>query len=165
MAALSRKIALTEIELDELLSSCSIMRIASHGPGARINLTPMWFAWQGHAIYTWCRGQKLTNMRRNPDVTVLVDRGDQFNDLQGVMIHGNATVLEDAAAEDADAGLTAVRAGMGAKYSARREGARGSPQTNTAAASATRRWVRIDPVATVSWDNTKLARVRGEAPS
>jgi nitroimidazol reductase NimA-like FMN-containing flavoprotein (pyridoxamine 5'-phosphate oxidase superfamily) len=164
MAALSRKIALTEAELDDLLTSCSVMRIASHGPGTRINLTPMWFSWQSGAIYTWCRGQKLTNMRRDPSVTVLVDRGEQFNELQGVMIHGVATVLEDAAAEDADDGLLAVRGGSD-KYSRRRAGARGDPQTRTAASSSTRRWVRIDPVATVSWDNTKLARVRGESTS
>ena len=159
MAAIPRAIALTDDELDELLTSCSIMRIASHGPGARINLTPMWFAWQSGAIYVWCRGQKLANMRRDPRVTVLVDRGDQFSELQGVMIDGTATVLEDGTAEDADAGLAVVRSGIGGKYAGRSEGARGDAQTRTATGSS-RRWVRIDPITMVSWDNRKLDRVR-----
>lgn len=161
MSPIPREIALTDAEVDELLTSCSIMRIASHGPGERINLTPMWFAWQNGAIYSWCRGQKLLNMRRDPRVTVLVDRGEQFAELQGVMIEGTATVLEDAAAEDDDDGLTAVRGGMGGKYAGRREGSRGDAATRTATGSS-RRWVRIDPITRVSWDNTKLDRVRAE---
>jgi hypothetical protein len=91
---------------------------------------------------------------------VLVDRGDQFAELQGVMIDGTATVLESADAEAADAGLAVVRAGMGGKYDGRREGARGGAETRTAAGS-TRRWVRIDPITMVSWDNRKLDRFRG----
>ena len=159
MSAIPREIALTDAEVGELLTACSIMRIASHGPGARINLTPMWFAWEAGAIYVWCRGQKLANMRRDSRVTVLVDRGEQFADLQGVMIDGTATVLEDADAEDGDAGLAVVRGGIGGKYAGQREGARGTAETRTAAESS-RRWVRIDPISIVSWDNTKLDRAR-----
>lgn len=160
MAVIPREIALTDAEVDELLTGCSIMRIASHGPGERINLTPMWFSFQNGAIYSWCRGQKLANMRRDSRVTILVDRGEQFTDLQGVMIDGRATVLEDTAAEDADAGLASVRGGMAGKYAGQRQGARGEAETRTATGSS-RRWVRIDPITVVSWDNTKLDRVRG----
>jgi len=161
VAAIPREIALTDTEVDELLGACSIMRIASHGPGARINLTPMWFAWEAGAIYVWCRGQKLANMRRDPRVTVLIDVGEHFAELQGVMIDGTATVLEDAAAEEGDPGLTVVRGGMGGKYAGRRASVDSGAVTRTAT-GRTRRWVRIEPTRMVSWDNTKLDRVRGE---
>ena len=88
--ALPRELALTDAQLDELLTSQWNMRIASIGPGARINLTPMWFGWAGGRIYFYGRGQKVVNLRRNPECTVLVDRNEKFPELQAVMLQGRA---------------------------------------------------------------------------
>ena len=51
--------------LDELMSTSWIIRIATKGPGARINLTPLWFVWVEGLVYVFCRGQKLANLRRD----------------------------------------------------------------------------------------------------
>ncbi len=90
-----RDLALTPDQLDELMLSSWNMRIATIGPGTRINLTPLWFGWAGGCIYTYCRGQKVENLRRNPVATILVDRNERFPELQGAMFQGMATVLED----------------------------------------------------------------------
>jgi nitroimidazol reductase NimA-like FMN-containing flavoprotein (pyridoxamine 5'-phosphate oxidase superfamily) len=162
MAGLSRELSLTPEELDELMTSSWNMRIATSGPGDRINLTPLWFGWGGHKIYFYARGQKIVNLRRNAQCTVLVDRNERFPELQGVMFQGTAVVLEDEAAEDADPHLEEVRWQMGTKYA----GGHGEPAPepgakvrNPARARGSKwRWVVVTPSHTVSWDNHKIGR-------
>ena len=97
--ALPKEIALSEAELDELMTSTWNLRVASIGPGTRINLTPLWFGWAGGKVFFYCRGQKVVNLRRDPTASVLVDRNERFPELVGAMFQGRAEVLEDAAAE------------------------------------------------------------------
>src|SRR5205085_2666505 len=101
------ELSLSATELDALMTSSWNLQIATLGPGSRINLTPLWFGWAGGRVYCYCRGQKVANLRRNPTATVLVDRNERFPELQGAMLQGQTTVLEDASAEAADAGLAA----------------------------------------------------------
>jgi nitroimidazol reductase NimA-like FMN-containing flavoprotein (pyridoxamine 5'-phosphate oxidase superfamily) len=156
--ALSRDLALTDDERDEILSSEWNMRISTVSPSGRINSTPLWFAWHDGQIWAYCRGQKVKNMRRDPRATVLVDRNERFPELQGIMIQGDVTILEDAAAEDAEAGMAEVRRIMGRKYHGGHGEADGEePVLNTASARGSSwRWVKIAPTRTITWDNTKL---------
>lgn len=154
---ISRELSLSAEELDELMLSSWNMRIATIGPGTRINLTPLWFGWAGGNIYAYCRGQKVANLRRNPVTTILVDRNERFADLQGAMFQGRATVLEDAAAEAADPHLEAARLQMGAKYAGGHGEASAAPRRNDATARGRNwRWVRFEPAKLVTWDNQKI---------
>lgn len=150
------ELALTPEQLDELMTSSWNMRIATIGPGTRINLTPLWFGWGGGKIYTYCRGQKVVNLRRNPVATILVDRNERFPELQGAMFQGRAQVLEDAEAEAADPHLEEVRWQMGTKYA----GGHGEPAERRRNESTARgrhwRWVVFTPEKTVTWDNFKI---------
>ena len=150
------ELALTSEQLDELMLTSWNMRIASMGPGTRINLTPLWFGWAGGNIYTYCRGQKIANLRRNPVATVLVDRNERFPELQGAMFQGRAVVLEDSDAEAADPNMEAVRTQMGSKY-AGGHGESAEPRRNESTARGRHwRWVRFEPSRVVTWDNKKI---------
>lgn len=160
---ISRKLALEPGELDDLMNSTWNMRIATVGPGNRINLTPLWFGWAGGRIYAFARGQKVANLRRDPTCTVLVDRNERFPELQGAMFQGIAQVLEDAEAEAADPFLDSeVRAQMGQKYS----GGHGDPlvdeerRNESTARGPDWRWIVVTPERLVSWDNFKLEAIR-----
>ena len=83
---LSRKLALDEAQIEELMSSCWNCRIATLGPGHRINVTPMWFGWVAGKIYIYGRGQKVANLRRDPTCTIIVDRNEKFPELQATMM-------------------------------------------------------------------------------
>jgi nitroimidazol reductase NimA-like FMN-containing flavoprotein (pyridoxamine 5'-phosphate oxidase superfamily) len=153
------ELSLTEAERDAMLDEQWNMRIATHSPTGRINLTPLWFVWHEGRVWAWCRGQKVENLRANPECTVLVDRNEAFPELQGIMIQGRATVLEDDEAEAAEPGLPAVKARYGRKY----DGGHGQPAQGDAAPplevsarGRTWRWVTIEPTHVVSWDNRKL---------
>ena len=156
--ALPKELALDAGQIDELMATQWNMRVASVGPGARINLTPMWFGWAGGRVYFYGRGQKVVNLRRQSECSVIVDRNEKFPELQAIMIQGRAEVLEGAAAEQADPFLAQARQQMGIKYN----GGHGKPpvedpQPNGASAGGrNRRWVVVIPARTVSWDNFKL---------
>jgi len=155
---ITKAIALTDEQLHEILLNEWNMRMATVGPGRRINLTPMWFGWAGGKIYTHGRGQKVVNLRTNANCTVLVDRNEKFPELQGIMMLGLAKVLEDAAAEKADPHLAEVQKQMGKKYN----GGHGRPPVAdpppfaATASGSTRRWIVFTPERVVTWDNFKL---------
>ena len=109
--AIAKELALAQEQIDAILTTEWNMRIATLGPGTRINVTPMWFGWAGGKIYTFGRGQKVINLRKNSSCTVLVDRNEKFPELQGIMILGQGHVLEDATAEEADSSLQSTRYG------------------------------------------------------
>src|SRR5688572_11898423 len=154
------ELALGPAELDELMTTSWNMRVATVGPGSRINVTPLWFGWAGGNIYFYCRGQKIANLRRNPTATVLVDRNERFPELQGAMFQGRATVLETPEAEAADPHLEEARWQMGTKYDGGHgETAKGGKVRNEASARGRAwRWVVVEPAKTVSWDNHKLPK-------
>ena len=160
MARIPPELALTDEELDDLMTSAWNMRVATIGPGTHINLTPLWFGWAGGRVYFYCRGQKIANLRRDPTCTVLVDRNERFPELQGAMFQGTATVLEDEAAESADPHLEEARWQMGTKYAGdhgESAPASGERVRNDATARGRAwRWVVVAPERTVSWDNHKL---------
>lgn len=164
MAGIPKELALTEEQVDELMTSSWNMRIATLGPGTRINLTPLWFGWAGGRIYFYARGQKIANLRRDPACTVLVDRNERFPELQGVMLQGAATVLEDAAAEQADPHLEEARWQMGTKYAGGHGETAPEPGERVRNPASARgrswRWVVVTPRRVVSWDNFKLPEVR-----
>lgn len=157
--ALSRKLALSAEQIDEILTTQWNCRIATVGPGTRINLTPMWFGWAGGKIYIYGRGQKVVNLRREPACTIIVDRNEKFPELQAIMLQGRGDVLEDAAAETADEHLALARKQMGHKYN----GGHGQapvddPVPNAASARGRHgRWIVFTPDHQVTWDNFKLA--------
>ena len=146
---ISRKLALDDDQKEDLLTTEWNCRIATIGPGSRINLTPMWFGWAGGCVYIYGRGQKVVNLRRSPDCTVIVDRNEKFPELQGIMIQGKARVLEDEAAERAEPHLEDARNQMSRKYGGKNE---------STARGRNRRWIVVVPERTVSWDNFKIKR-------
>ncbi|MGE0823558.1 MAG: pyridoxamine 5'-phosphate oxidase family protein [Candidatus Binatia bacterium] len=159
--AIAKELALEQQQIDDILLTEWNMRIATVGPGKRINLTPMWFGWAGGKVYTHGRGQKVINLRKDPTCTVLVDRNEKFPELQGIMMLGMARVLEDAAAEQADPHLAEIRIQMAKKYN----GGHGKPPVDnpppvaSTAGGSTRRWIVFSPESIVTWDNFKLGRL------
>ena len=116
---LSRRLALTEEQIEDIMTASWNCRIGTIGPGQRINITPMWFGWAGGKVYIYGRGQKVANLRRDSTCTVIVDRNERFPELQAIMMQGQATVLEDEAAEAADPDLQEARRQMGIKLKRR----------------------------------------------
>jgi len=91
------------------------------------------------------KAQKVLNVRRNPKVALMVEAGDEYSELRGVMIRGRCEILE---------GEAAVRAAFEGRAEAQ---ANPAPVNPGAAATAPKRVVlKIVPEKVVSWDHRKL---------
>jgi PPOX class probable F420-dependent enzyme len=91
------------------------------------------------------KAQKVVNIRRNPKVALMIEAGDEYAELRGVMIRGRCEILDDEAS---------VRAAFAARAGAQADA---SPVQPGALASAPKRVVlRIVPETVISWDHRKL---------
>jgi nitroimidazol reductase NimA-like FMN-containing flavoprotein (pyridoxamine 5'-phosphate oxidase superfamily) len=154
MARISDNLRLNSKEVDELMTRETRIRIATLGPGDKINLTPMTFGWSDGIVYIFGRGQKIANLRRNPTATLLLDVGANWRELQGIMMHGSTQVLETAEDESLNAGLAKARLNIGKKSGLTKDG-RTVPYEATAAGRS-RRWIVFTPSDIISWNNQKL---------
>jgi PPOX class probable F420-dependent enzyme len=90
-------IVLTAAEIQEFLAGSRSMTLATVGPTGQPHLVAMWFAIiDGDVCFeTKAKSQKAVNLRRNPQVSVLVEDGVVYEDLRGVAIEGVAEVTDD----------------------------------------------------------------------
>tara|TARA_S200000501_G_scaffold370965_1_gene413118 strand:- start:1173 stop:1643 length:471 start_codon:yes stop_codon:yes gene_type:complete len=145
--SLPREIALSDEEIDDVMTDQWNLRTATIGPGTKINLTSMWFGWVQGNMYISARGQKVVNLRRNPQCTGLVDKDEKFPELQGIMMDCRAVVLESEEEEEGDLGLKEARIYMGEKYN----GGHGQPiafppkPMAGKAGGENRRWLVLTP--------------------
>jgi PPOX class probable F420-dependent enzyme len=91
-------IVLSDEEIQDLLAGTRSATLASVGPTGQPHLVAMWFAViDGDVCFeTKAKSQKAVNLRRNPQVSCLVEDGTVYEDLRGVAIEGVAEVSEDA---------------------------------------------------------------------
>ena len=94
-----KDISMTEAEvLAFLRDGQKALQVASNDPDGYPHLVPMWFVVEDGkvAFRSFSKSQKIRNLQRDPKVTVLVEQGKDYSELQGAMIKGTATLIEDA---------------------------------------------------------------------
>ena len=146
-------IALTPAEQREFLDKALTMTLASVDHRGYPHLVAMWFVVDPDGavlMTTFAKSQKAVNLRRDSRCTLLVERGTSYDQLQGVMIRGRAT-LEDDVERTLDV-LTRIHAKHGGEQP---EGLRDMMRGQ----ARKRVLVRITPERVSSWDHTKLGGV------
>jgi PPOX class probable F420-dependent enzyme len=147
------QIRMNEEELSAFLAECRTVVLCTIGPDGVPDPVPMWFVERSDALYmrTYAKSQKVVNLRRDPRVAVLAERGDRYAELRGVQYSGTVEVSDDVAL------ICDVFADLLVKYE-------GMDPAHRAAAAAGYRdkaahmvALRLVPATTVSWDHRKLA--------
>jgi nitroimidazol reductase NimA-like FMN-containing flavoprotein (pyridoxamine 5'-phosphate oxidase superfamily) len=145
-----RKIAMTGEELDAFLSEERTCRVATIGSGGRPHNTPLWYAWDGTALwlYSIVKSQRWVDLQRDPRVSVMVDAGHDFSELRGAELLGEVSAVGEVprTGEDGSAELRQAEALFANKY-------QGSPEMTHDGRHA---WVRLEPETVVSWDFRKM---------
>ncbi len=91
-------IALTEEERRAFIAGSFTIILVSNGRDGYPHAVPMWFLVGDDGCYymtTYTRSQKAVNLRRNPKAALLVESGERYDELKGVLIRGTAEVLDD----------------------------------------------------------------------
>jgi PPOX class probable F420-dependent enzyme len=137
--------------------SCSLATIGSDGYP---HLVAMGYGVDaGDIVMTsFGKAQKVLNLRRNPNAAVMVESGTAYHTLKGVMVRGQAEIIEDTDAVLQALGLVARTAGNnGGADTAQSSPVRDDPIVQQARSMAAKRVViRIHPQKWASWDHSKL---------
>ncbi len=92
------RIAMTPDERRALLADCRTMVLTSVGTDDYPHSVAMWFDFEDDEtvwMATFGKSQKALNLRRNPKVALLVEDGTEYEELRGVLIRGDAEIIED----------------------------------------------------------------------
>jgi PPOX class probable F420-dependent enzyme len=144
-----RKIAMTTDERDAFLASARTCRVATVAGDGSPHVTPLWFAWDGGALWltSIVRSQRWTDLERDNRVSVVVDAGDDYMELHGVELRGRAVPVgevprtgEPAPELDTPERIYADKYAGGQIFHDGRHA-----------------WLRITPEKVVSWDFRKIA--------
>jgi PPOX class probable F420-dependent enzyme len=91
------KIVMSPAEIDEFLAERRAMTMSTISPNGSIHSIAMWYGFlEGAvAIESKAKAQKVLNLRRNPNLTMMVEDGDTYETLRGVTLIGKGEVVED----------------------------------------------------------------------
>ncbi len=139
---------MSDEEVRRFIEASKTIILNSNGLGGYPHPMPMWFlrADDGTiSITTYKSSQKVKNLRRDPRASLLVESGEEYSELKGVVLYGNAEVIDDLE--------TVVDTLIAAS------GQRNEPEIREALkkTASKRVVIRIKPERVVSWDHSKLA--------
>ena len=91
------KIVMSTDEVDAFLAERRAMTMSTINGDGSIHSIAMWYGFlEGAvAIESKAKAQKVVNLRRNPNLTMLVEDGDTYDELRGVTLIGKGEVVED----------------------------------------------------------------------
>ena len=97
MANRRDQIRLTEEELSGFLDEQRVIDVCTLGSDGWPHVTALWYVMRDGQpwIYTYRKSQKVKNLERDSRATLLVEDGEDYNELRGVMLKTNATVHDD----------------------------------------------------------------------
>ena len=91
------QIKMSDAEVDEFLRGRHTMNVASFNHDGSIHLVAMWYAViEGAPVFwTFGKSQKILNLQRDARITCLVETGEEYAELMGVEIVGQAEVITE----------------------------------------------------------------------
>ncbi len=70
---------------------------ATNGRDGFPHLMPLWYVVRGDELWAWtfAKSQKVRNLERDPRATLQVEAGCSYDELRGVMLKSDVTILRD----------------------------------------------------------------------
>jgi pyridoxamine 5'-phosphate oxidase-like protein len=144
-----RRIAMSAAEVDAFLREQRTCRVATAGGDGQPHVSPLWFAWDGAALwlYSIVRSKRWNDTEVNPRVSVVVDAGHDFFELRGVELIGKV----ERVGEVPRVGREVAELGEPERLFAQRYFSGGA-----FAYDERHGWLRLRPRKVVSWDFRKI---------
>ena len=91
------RIRMSDESLWEFIGSQKTVQVATLNPDGTVHLVPLWFATDGHCIIleTFSKSQKVKNLERNPNITLLFEDGTEYAQLRGASLYAQAELVRD----------------------------------------------------------------------
>jgi nitroimidazol reductase NimA-like FMN-containing flavoprotein (pyridoxamine 5'-phosphate oxidase superfamily) len=154
-----KDITFTDDEVADFLHEGMTLIVTTIGKDGHPHSAPMWyFIDDGRIVFrSFTKSQKIINLQRDERITVLVEQGVAYSDLQAVMITGTARLIDGA---DDPAFVLETYRRLAAKYPM--VGPEPTELDDEALDQFFGKYavkntaVIVEPDKTVSWDHTKL---------
>jgi PPOX class probable F420-dependent enzyme len=146
---------MSDEELRGFLGASKTIILNSIGPDGVPHPMPMWFGIEPDGtivMTTFTKSQKVRNLERDPRVSLLVEDGDQYDQLRGAVLYGKAELVRDTEAVLGVLERVTARMGGGAAGDAPPEALRAALRKTAEKRVA----IRVRPDRVVSWDHRKL---------
>jgi PPOX class probable F420-dependent enzyme len=148
------QVAMTAEQAGQMLAAERKVQLATNGPDGFPHLVTMYYVLMDGQITFWTyrTSQKALNLARDPRISCLVETGEQYFDLRGVLVQGTARLIDDPA-QVAEIGrrISAVIAGPADA------GADPAALAQYVEHAARKRFgYAVEPSRTITWDHTKL---------
>jgi PPOX class probable F420-dependent enzyme len=90
-------IKMTDEECWKFIETQKTVQVATIGKDGAPHVMPLWFAIDDGRIVleTFTKSQKVVNLERDDRITVLLEDGEEYNQLRGVSITGRARLVKD----------------------------------------------------------------------
>jgi nitroimidazol reductase NimA-like FMN-containing flavoprotein (pyridoxamine 5'-phosphate oxidase superfamily) len=88
---------MSETEITQLLETGRDLQVATNGIDGYPHLTTLWYCLVDGLVTfrSFTKSQRIVNLQRDARLSVLVEAGDEYSDLRGVMIQGTASLDPD----------------------------------------------------------------------
>ena len=92
-----RAIAMTQGEISDFLTGVMTADLTTLGADGWPHSVAMWFAPGDEVLRMWTyrKSQKVLNLKRDSRFAVLIESGQSYNELKGILVRGRARVLDD----------------------------------------------------------------------
>ncbi len=148
---------MTPEERDVFLRGERICRVATVSAGRGPHVSPLWFVWNGKAIWlmSLVKSQRWTDLERDPRMSVVVDTGHDIGELRGVELSGKVErVGEVPRAGEPNPELEEPERLFADKYM-------DGGEMSFDMSDTPHGWLRLVPERIVSWDYRKLGQASG----
>jgi PPOX class probable F420-dependent enzyme len=152
-----KDISMNDAEVREFLSSgAKVLDVATLGKDGSPHLAPMWYVMDDDKVVfrSFSKSQKIVNLMRDSRLTVLVEAGNAYANLRGVMIKGTAKLVTDLQY------VLEIYGGLAARYPVIGDAPADLDQADLEEAFARiapkNTAVIVEPIKVTSWDHTKL---------
>jgi PPOX class probable F420-dependent enzyme len=146
------QITLSQAEIGELLESERVAVVSSIGPRGWPHSMPLWFVARDGEVWIWtyAKSQKVRNLERDPRATVLIETGDEYGELRGIMVEAEAELHRDLGT------VLGFAEELTLRYAEGVTSVDGDARAMLETQAPKRVAIQFKPLRTASWDHRKL---------
>lgn len=153
MPSRRRIIEMSDAQRDEYIDNAHTLIIVSNGKNGYPHPMPMWFARDEDGAFlctTFGKSQKVLNWRRDSKATLLIESGEEYSELKGVVIYADTTVLEEPQS------VVEALVKINSKGRNLTDEQQSNLRSSVSKTANKRVLLKFEPNRFVSWDHTKL---------
>jgi nitroimidazol reductase NimA-like FMN-containing flavoprotein (pyridoxamine 5'-phosphate oxidase superfamily) len=148
------QVAMSAEETAAFLLGGRKVQLATNGQDGFPHLVTMYYVMTGGKITFWTyrKSQKALNLERDPRISCLVEDGEEYFDLRGVLVQGIARRIDD------NEQIAAIGRKITSVVGGAMAGADAEALTQYVEHAARKRYgYSVEPSKIISWNHTKLA--------